>query len=199
VKLRALASIAAALASGVLGAAWAQVLPDETCPRHAVTVAAFAACDGDRAAHPTLPATLTAEQLLALKSEAPHRITSIDVRLRSESARGIPSGIDVAVPYRADTAEGQPGGRSPHFIGMVDEAIHRLGATRTAPIALIGHDGDLQRAADELREAGFWNVATVAGGIDKSIAADGSVVAGWRALHLPWQVPEAQNVLARLD
>lgn len=196
---KVLASFAVALASGVLSAAWAQILPDESCPRHAVTVAAFAACDGDRAAHPATPTTLTAEQLLALKLEAPHRITFIDVRLRSESARGTPSGIDVAVPYRADTAEGQPGARSPHFIGMVDEAIHRLGATRTAPIALIGHDGDMQRAADELREAGFWNVATIAGGIDKSIAADGSVVPGWRALGLPWHVPEAQNVLASLD
>ena len=196
---RGLLSIAVALACGVLSAAWAQTLPDETCPRHAVIVAAFAACDGDRAAHPAPPATLTAEQLLTLKLEAPHRILFIDVRRRSESARGTPSGIDVAVPYRADAAEGQPGARSQHFIGMVDEAIHRLGATRTAPIALIGHDGDMQRAADELREAGFWNVATIAGGIDKSIAADGSVVPGWRALGLPWQLPEAQNVLARLD
>jgi rhodanese-related sulfurtransferase len=199
VTARALASFAVALAIGVLSAAGAQILPDESCPRHAVTVAAFAACDGDRAARPVTPATLTAEQLLALKLEAPRRITFIDVRLRSESARGTPSGIDVAVPYRADTAEGEPGARSPHFIGMVDEAIHRLGATRTAPIALIGHDGDMQRAADELREAGFWSVATIAGGIDKSIAADGSVVPGWRALDLPWQVPDAQNVLARLD
>jgi rhodanese-related sulfurtransferase len=196
VTTRGLLSIAVALACGVLSAAWAQTLPDETCPRHAVIVAAFAACDGDRAAHPAPPATLTAEQLLALKLEAPHRIIFIDVRRRSESARGTPSGIDVAVPYRADAAEGQPDARSHHFIGMVDEAIHRLGATRTAPI---GHDGDMQRAADELREAGFWNVATIAGGIDKSIAADGSVVPGWSALGLPWQLPEAQNVLARLD
>jgi rhodanese-related sulfurtransferase len=196
---KAIASIAAVLASGVFGTARAQVLPDETCPRHAVTLAAFAACDGDRAAHPALPATLTAEQLLALKSEAPHRITFIDVRPRTESARSTPSGIDVAVPYRAEATESQPGGRIPHFIGTVDEVIHRLGATRAAPVVLIGHDGDMQRAAEELREAGFWNVAIVGGGIDNTVAADGSVVPGWRALGLSWQEPDVPGVLASVN
>lgn len=196
---KAIASLAAVLASGVLGTAWAQIVPDETCPRHAVTLAAFAACDDDRASHPTLPATLTAEQLMALKLQAPYHITFIDVRPRSESARGTPSVIDVAVPYRAEAAEGRPGGRAPHFIGTVDEAIHRLGATRIAPIVLIGHDGDMQRAAEELREAGFWNVAIVAGGIDKTIAADGSVVPGWCALGLPWQEPDVPDVLASVN
>jgi hypothetical protein len=98
---RTLASVVAALTRGVFGAASAQAVPDEACPRPAVMVAGFAACDSDR-------------------------------------------------------------------------------------------------AADELPAAGFWNVAIIAGGIDRSVAEDGSVEPGRRTLGPPWHVPPAAELQARL-
>ncbi len=135
----ALASRAAALARGVFGTVSAQILADEACPRHAIVVATFAACDSDRAARRTLAAILTAEHVLAeVRSAASHSSTSacaVNRRLERRAESTSPHPIAMTPPTAVQpsahaNSSGQP---TKQFIASGQPAQRRsCGSVTTA-------------------------------------------------------------------
>lgn len=160
-----LAAIAAAEATG-------QVVGDDACPLHAVDIAAFATCDGDRVAGfnrgNLAPALLpeaavpvhkrTARGLYVdargahqLKHENPDRVVLIDVRSRMEvGVAGQAASVDAHVPLLDtvlplrwdDDLGGWAMARNSAFAAEVAQRLARLGVDPDTPIVIMCRAGD---------------------------------------------------------
>jgi hypothetical protein len=110
------------LAALAAAEATAQVVGDDACPLHAVDIAAFATCDGDRVAAPSaLPPLriaaaaphevpphkrtdsdlyISAAEAHRMRRDYPGQVVLVDIRSRVEAAYvGQPDMVDIHVPY----------------------------------------------------------------------------------------------------
>lgn len=166
------ASILLLSAAAALAHAQPLVVADDACPLHAVDIAAFATCDGDRAAAfertslgaawlteadiPPAKRTFTglyvnAVEAHRLKHDNPRSVFLIDVRSRLEvGLTGQPADVDLHVPL-LDTDlplrwDHDRGGwamtRNPAFAAEVAQRLAALGIAPDAPLLLLCRSGE---------------------------------------------------------
>lgn len=202
---RAIPALLALAVTQVLG----QVVADDACPKHAVDIAAFASCDGDRIARSAAeerqiaPAKrshsalyLTAADAYSLLNDPAERAVLVDVRSSLELTMvGAPVGVAVHLPYAEPRLPPQWDAAqqdwamtgNPDFAGQL---MNRLAARGIGPdhtVIFICRSGERSaRAADELADFGY-TTATVVDGFEGDLGADQRrSVNGWKNAGLPW-------------
>jgi rhodanese-related sulfurtransferase len=182
---------------GLPAAAVAQVVADSACPKHAVDIAAFATCDGERVARDESQVPqISPAGALAIKAAFGNRSLLIDIRSRAEIAFvGTPAGVDAIVPF-AELAQPLQWDSARREFRLVDETgflakmekqVARLGGDRGTTLLLVCRSGERAAAAARLlRDAGFERVTVVGGGFEGSVGADGRRHGGWKDAGLPW-------------
>jgi rhodanese-related sulfurtransferase len=182
--------VVSAAGSGLPAVAAAQVVADSACPKHAVDIASFATCDGDRVARPAGIADLTPARAHELKRRYGSAVLFIDVRSRFAAAlQGTAEGVDYVVPYREvaqplrwdrwhGTLAMEP---NPDFLRQVESLVRARPNGVATPVILLCATGDSAGdAALALSRLGLEQLFVVAGGIDGTETAP-----GWRAEGLP--------------
>ncbi|MGZ8994146.1 MAG: hypothetical protein ACXW16_09035 [Burkholderiaceae bacterium] len=210
------------------GVASAQVVSDEACPKHAVDVAAYATCDGDkvtRASGFDLQAALIAEGGVPasdrtslglyvdargahrLKSEASHKVVLVDVRSQLEvvlAGRATP--VDVHVPFIEHTLYRTASGRGwtmAENSGFIDELVHQLqsrNADIDTVILVMCRSGERSaRVVNALAEAGYLLAVNVIDGFEGDLGSDGKrSVNGWKNAGLPW-TEDGRSIASYVD
>ena len=175
---------AVALLTGAVvshGNASAQVVADSACPKHAVDIASFATCDGERVAGRDVR-LISARAAFDLKQTHGTDVLLVDVRSAAQvEADGTAADVSAVLPYPPQ------GGAAAdlQFVALVDVLVAMHGGNEHTTLVMLCADGSLaMRAAASLAEAGYRQLAVVEGGVDG--VATASTKAGWKAAQLPW-------------
>ncbi len=210
------------------GVASAQVVADEACPKHAVDVASYATCDGDKVvrAHgfdlqgaliredgvPAIGRTslglyVDARAAYRLKSEASHKVVLVDVRSQLEVVlAGRATAVDVHVPFIEHTLYRTANGRGwtmAENSGFIDELVHQLqrhSADIDTVILVMCRSGERSaRVVDALAEAGYLLAVNMIDGFEGDLGSDGKrSVNGWKNAGLPW-TEDARAIASYVD
>lgn len=201
--------------------AQAQVVADDACPKHAVDMAAYATCDGDKVA--TAHSFGLRHVMLAEGRVARDKQTSlglyvdavgahllkinakdvflVDVRSQLELVlAGQAPAVDIHVPYAEHTLYRNESGRgwtiaeNDQFIEDLAQRLQQRGADIDALILVMCRSGERSaRVVDRLAELGFLLAVNVIDGFEGDLGNDGRrSVNGWKNAGLEWtQDPQA--------
>lgn len=202
-----------ALSSGYVQA---QVVADDACPKHAVDIASYATCDGDKVASSNrfdLQQALSAEERVSplkrtslglyvdavnahrLKSANAENVVLVDVRSQLEVVlAGRASAVDIQVPYLEHTLyrnKNERGWTIAENSGFLDDLVQRLqrrNADIDTVIMVMCRSGERSaKVVDRLAELGYLLVVNVIDGFEGDLGADGKrSVNGWKNAGLPW-------------
>ncbi|MCU0939589.1 MAG: rhodanese-like domain-containing protein [Burkholderiaceae bacterium] len=191
--IRCFAAVAVALAAAGMSPLPAQAGAD--CFARSASLDEFERCDEAAPAEAPV-ATVTPWRAYELKEVHGRRVLLLDVRSVAEVAFvGAPDLVDAVVPLaelaqplQADPARGDlrllP---APHFETIVQAWVAALGGDADTPLLLLCRSGDrAQRAARQLRAAGFADVSVIEGGFEGTLGRDGQRHGGWKDAGLPW-------------
>ena len=189
--------------------AFGQVVADDACPKYAVDIAAFASCDGDRAARSasgdrSIAAAKRSDSALHLTAVEAHRLLNdpaartvlVDVRSDLEVAWvGAPAGVILHLPYAEPTLPNHrdaelkewPMVGNPDFAAQLLKELAARGIGTDHTVIFICRSGERSaRAADELANFGY-TTATVVDGFEGDLGPDQRrSVNGWKNAGLPW-------------
>ncbi len=194
----------------------AQVVREDACPKHAVDIASYATCDGDRPAssqtfdlqsslipearvpqhkQTSLGLYIDAGDAYRLKTSHPRRVVLVDVRSQLEIViAGRAPAADIHVPYLEHTLYRNESGRGWTIAengGFLDELVQRLeqhNAEITTVILVMSRSGERSaKVVDQLAGYGYLLAVNVIDGFEGDIGADGRrSVNGWKNAGLPW-------------
>ncbi len=194
----------------------AQVVSEDACPKHAVDIAAYATCDGDKIAssrpfdlqsslipeahvpqhkQTSLGLYVDAVNAHRLKTSHPGRVVLVDVRSQLETViAGRTRAADIHVPYLEHTLYrngSERGWTIAENAGFLDEVMQRLQQHNAEPdtvIMVLSRSGERSaKVIDHLAGHGYLLAVNVIDGFEGDLGADGRrSVNGWKNAGLPW-------------
>lgn len=196
--------------------AHAQVVADEACPKHAVDMASYATCDGDKVASAKtfdLQNALLVEERVSqpkrtsvglyvdaanahrLKKANLQRVILVDVRSQLEIVlAGWAPAVDIHVPYLEHTLYRNESGRGWTIAennAFMDDLVQRLrqrDADIDAVILVMCRSGERSaQVVERLAELGYLLAVNVIDGFEGDLGDDGRrLVNGWKNAGLVW-------------